>query len=112
MGNHQVVHLQHYTPTVKSLQEKTPLAAKPHLLTFLLGSTYISRQAKFASTWREVSSGRMVKQLIESNRPEVSLPARFEVVITEEDPSFLDDIDHRTIVRLFVVDRLLVKVSH
>ena len=53
-----------------------------------------------------------MKQLIESNRLDVSLPARFEVVIMEDDPSFLGAFDHWAIVRLFVVDRLLVKVSH
>ena len=101
VGNYNIMYLQHYTPTVKSLHDRTPMAmaCKLHLLTFLLGLTYIIRRPKFISTWREVSNGRTLKQLIEINRPDVSLPARFEVVITEDSPSFLRAFNHKTTIR-------------
>ena len=104
------MYLQHYTPTIKPMQDRVPLAPRPHLLTFLLGSEYVRQRPKFRAVWDEVQSERSRLELLEVCSAHVPMEARLEVVITENDPSFLSSFRHRTIARLLAVDRLLVKV--
>ena len=66
------------------------------------------RASKFDGVWSEVESKKTRRELIEIYDPSVAVEARFEVVITEDDPSFLSHFHYRTIARLLV---LLVKVS-
>ena len=61
--------------------------------------------------WKEVETQRTKFELLEVLQPSVPLEARLEVVVTEDDPSFLDSFVHRNIGCLVVTDRLLVKVS-
>ena len=61
--------------------------------------------------WDEVDNERTRLELEEVADPRLLMEARFEIVITDDDPSFLSSIRHRKVARLLVVDRLLVKVS-
>jgi hypothetical protein len=97
---------------VKAMEERVPLQVRPNLLTYLLGEGYVrNRPNKFGKVWREVDSQRTRFELIEVCHPGVQHEARLEVVVTEEDPSFLSQIRHRTLARLLVEDRLLIRVS-
>ena len=50
VGNYPVVHLQHYTPFIKGMDnDVAPLLERPHLMTYLLGEGYISKRPKFKS---------------------------------------------------------------
>ena len=57
-----------------------------------------------------MDSQRTKLELLEVCHPTVPHAARCEFVLTDEDPSFLGSILHRTLARTMVVDRLLVKV--
>ena len=103
--------MQLYTPTIKAMEERVPLAMRPNLLTYLLGRGYVSKSPKFEKVWREVDTQRTKHELLEVLQPSLPAEARLEVVLTENDPSFLSDFSHRTISRLVLNDRLLVKVS-
>ena len=46
VGGYNIVFIQHYTPFVKAREEKVPLTARPHLLTYLLGRQYVRRQSQ------------------------------------------------------------------
>ena len=59
----------------------------------------------------EVSTERMLKELIEVHHPDVPLQARLEVVITEDSSSFLAAFNHKSIIRILVMNRLLVSGS-
>lgn len=96
---------------VKAMEERVPLRVRPHLLTYLLGEEYVSsRDKKFGGVWQEVDSQRTKLELLEVCHPTVPHAARCEIVLTEDDPSFLGSILHRTLARMIVVDRLLIKV--
>lgn len=107
----RVVHAQFYTPTVKAMEERVPLLSRPHLLTYLLGEGYIRNATKFKAVWDEVRTQRTLHELIEVVDPAVPLDARMELVITEDDTSFLASFGHRRLARAVVKDGLLVKVS-
>lgn len=102
--------LQHYTPMVKAMEQKVPLKSKPHLLTYILGTRYVSSTVKMAELWKEVDTERTRLELEEIANPDLQIDARFEVVITEND-SFLSHFDHRLVSKRLVEDRLLVQVS-
>ena len=110
-GNHNVTYAVFYTPMAKAFEDRIPLEARPYLLTYLLGQGYVSRRPKFQQLWKEVETERTRHQLLEACRPNVPFDARLEVVITEDDPSFLASFDHNALARVVVVDRLLVKVN-
>ena len=107
----EVVFQQHYTPIVKGLEERVRLAGRPHLLTYILDKEYVSRRPKFARVWSEVETDRCRSELIELANENVRIEARFEVVLTGDDSSFISHFMHRTLARLFVINRFLVKVS-
>ena len=111
VGGNKVVYAQHYTPTVKALEERVPLAGRPNLLTYLLGTGFVSSTSRFAKVWDEVNKERTRLELEEVADPCLPIDARFEIVMTDDNPSFLSSICHRKVARLLVVDRLLVKVS-
>ena len=66
-----------------------PLADRPHLLTYLLGKECVSRRSKFGKVWTEVDTETCRSELIELANPNVPIEARFEAVLTGDDPSFL-----------------------
>jgi hypothetical protein len=101
-----------YTPLAKSFEEQIPLQVRPYLLTYLLGRSYMSRKAKFRQLWNEVETERVRHELLEACQPNIPFDARLEVVITEDDPSFLASFNHKALARVIVVDRLLVKVNY
>ena len=103
--------LQHYTPMVKAMEQKVPLKSKPHLLTYILGTRYVSSTVKMAELWKEVDTERTRLELEEIANPDLQIDARFEVVITENYSSFLSHFDHRLVSKRLVEDRLLVQVS-
>ena len=83
---------------VKAMEERVPLRVRPHLLTYLLGDSeeYVSsRDKKFGEVWQEVDSQRTKLELLEVCHPTVPYAARCEIVLTEDDPSFLGSILHR-----------------
>lgn len=110
VGGATVTYLQLYTSMVKAMEERVPLRVRPHLLTYLLGEGYVRSRSKFGEVWQEVDSQRTKLELLEVCHPMVPHAARCELVLTEDDPSFLSTILHRTLARIIVVDRLLVKV--
>ena len=110
VGEHNIVFMQHYTPWVKALEEKVILKGRPHLLAYLLGLNYIRNRLKFKNVWNEVGRDRTRLELEEIADPHLPMDARFEVVITEEDSSFLSFIDHRLVTKQIIMDRLLVRV--
>ena len=85
----QVVYAQFYSPTVKAMEERVPLIARPNLLTYLLGEGYVSGSAKFKGVWDEVRTQRTLYELVEVVHPAVPLDARMELVVTDYDSSFL-----------------------
>ena len=106
-----MAYLQLYTPTIRAMEKRVPLATRPNLLVYLLGCGYVSRRSKFKKVWKEVHTQRTKYELLKFLQPSVPLEARLEVVLTEDDPSFLESFVHRTIACLVVTNRLLVKVS-
>lgn len=62
---HNIVYVQHYTPTVKAMQDRVPLATRPHLLTYLLGKRYVSTHSKFKGLCTEVERERTRRELLE-----------------------------------------------
>ena len=111
IGNRTVQYLHLYTPMVKALQERvtTGGAAVPSHVPPRKG--YVSRRSKFQSVWREVNHERTRHELLEACRPNVPFDARLEVVVTDDDVSFMSCFDHQAIARAVLVDRLLVKVG-
>ena len=101
-----------YTPITKPLEELTPLQVQPYLLTYLLGQRYVSTKPKFRDLWNEMETERTRDILLEACQPTVQLDARLEVVITEDDPSFLASFNHKALARVVVIDKLLVKVKN
>ena len=85
----RLVYLQLYTPMIKAMEERVPLIAKPHLLTYMLGEDYVKNSPKFKKVWDEVNSGRTRKELIELSRIGEPFEARLKVVVTGRDFSFL-----------------------
>ena len=112
VGNHNVTYVVFYTPITKPLEELTPLRVRPYLLTYLLGRRYVSTKPKFRDVWNEVETERTRHVLLEACQPTVQLDAWLEVVITEDDPSFLASFNHKALARVVVVDRLLIKVNN
>ena len=55
-----------------------------------------------------MDSKRTKLKLLEVCHPNVPFNARFEIVMTEDDPSFLAHIRHRALARFMVLDRLLI----
>ena len=53
-----IAYMQCYTPTVKAMEDRVPLAIRPNLLTYLLGEGYVSKNAKFKRVWDEVRTER------------------------------------------------------
>ena len=87
---------------VKAMEERVPLHVMPHL----------ERGTSAAGT-SSVKSGRRwtrSERLLEVCHPTVPYAVRCELVLTDDDPSFLGSILHRTLARMIVVDRLLIKV--
>ncbi len=111
IGGHNVTFVQMYTSIIKSTDEKEPLMLRPHLLTYLLGREYVSKRPKFLSVWKEVDTQKTKLEILEMCHPNVPFDARFEVVITEDDPQFLADFRHHQLLKLLVTDALLVRVS-
>ena len=110
VGSATLTYVQLYTSVVKAMEERVPLSVRPHLLTYLLGEGYVRNTKKFSEVWQEVDSQRTQLELLEVCHPTVPHAARLEFVLTDEDPSFLGSVLHRTLARTMVVDRLLVKV--
>ena len=52
VGGHKVVYAQHYTLTVKALEERVTLAGRPNLLTYLLGTQFVSSMSRSRSRSR------------------------------------------------------------
>ena len=100
-----------YTPTFKAMESRVPLATRPHLLTYLLGSQYVSTKSKFNKVWSEVNEDRTKLELQEVVDPRIPLEARLEVVITEDNPSFLSSFNHQKLAKYVINDKLLIKVS-
>ena len=75
-----------------------------------LGEGYVSSRDKLGEVWQEVDLQRTKLELLEVCHPTVSYAARCELMLTDDDPSFLGSILHRTLARMIVVDRLLIKV--
>ena len=94
MGNRTVQYLHLYTPMVKPLQERLPLAVRPYLLTYLLGKGYVSRTSMFEHVWMEVNKERTGNELLEACRPNVPFDALLEVVVTEDDVPFMRCFNH------------------
>lgn len=111
VDGHRVTYVQLYTSTVKAMESRVPLQGRPHLLTYLLGEGYVSTSRRFREVWQEVDTQRTKLELLEACQPDVPFDARFELVLTEDDPSFLASIRHRALVRSLVLDGLLVQVS-
>jgi hypothetical protein len=113
----RVTFLQHYTPMVKSMQQgENPvrdmlLMAHPHLLTYLLGTGYVSKRPKFKRIWEEVNTQRTLHEILEAVHPSVPFEARMEVVITDRNLSFLSSFRHEYVARAAIRDGLLVKVG-
>ena len=95
---------------VKVMKQRVPLHVRPHLLTYLLGEGYVSSRDKFGEVWQEVDSQRTKLELLEVCHLTVPYAARVEIILTDDDPSFLSFILHRTLARTIVMDRLLIKV--
>lgn len=106
----RLTYVQLYTPFVKGMDERVPLVARPHLLTYMLGEQYIQTNKKFKKVWDEVRTHRTRKELMEIANPSVAFEARLEVVVTGGDLSFLSSFDHASIAQAVVDDRLLIKV--
>ncbi len=110
-GDAEITYVQMYTSMVKAMARRVPLNVRPNLLTYLLGEGYVRTRDKFKEVWQEVDTQRTKEELLEVCHPTVPHGARFEVVLTGDDPSFLGSFRHRTLARIMVVDRLLIKVS-
>ena len=112
VSSHSVKYVQLYTSIVKPMDQRQPLTERPHLLTHLLGQGYVRNAKKFKTIWKEVESKRTKLKIMEvwQCEPTIPLEARFEMVLTEDNPSFLSHIQHRTLTRVFCVDRLFVWV--
>jgi hypothetical protein len=110
LGEECVTYAQFYTPTVKGMEERVPLAGHPNLLTYLLGEAYVSTHAKFKRVWDEVRTHRTYFELLEMVHPSVPLDARMEVVVTAADTSFLSSFGHCRLTRIILRDGLLIKV--
>lgn len=106
----RLMYLQLYTPFVKAMEERVPLVARPHLLTYMLGEEYVKTNKRFKTIWGEVHSGRMGRELMEIVSTCEPFEARLEVVLMGRDLSFLPEFDHTKIAQAVVDDRLLVKV--
>ena len=107
----RLTYCQFYSPTVKAMEERVPLIARPHLLTYLLGEGYVSGRTKFKGVWDEVRTQRTLYELLEVVHPAVPLDARMELVVTDNDSSFLASFGHRRLARVILKGRLLIKVS-
>lgn len=110
-GGHKVTFLQHYTPMVKAMENEPSLRVRPHLLTYLLGAKYVSKRAKFKQVWDEVNTQRTLHELLELMHPTVPFDARMEVVITDNNVSFLSSFCHKRLARAVMREGLLIKVS-
>ena len=110
-GGHFVAYVQHYTPKVKGMEDKAPLMARPHLMTYLLGAEYVKKRAKFKTVWEEVNTQRSMHELLEVVHPTVPFDARMEIVITGNDASFLSSFRHKHLARAVVGEGLLIKVT-
>lgn len=104
VDSHYVTYVQLYTSMVKAMEQCVPLHVRPHLLTYLLGEGYISSRNKFREVWQEVDSKRSKLERLEVCHPNVPFDTRFEIVLTEDDRSFLDHIRHRGLARFTVVE--------
>ena len=111
VGDRCVTYAQFYTPTAKAMDERVPLKGHPYLLTYLLGKVYVSTQSKFKHLWDEISTHRTFYELLEVVHPSVPLNARMEIVVTDDDTSFLASHGHHRLTRRFIKDGLLVKVG-
>ena len=110
LGEECATYIQFYTPIVKAMEERVPLAGHPNLLTYLLGEAYVSTHTKFKCVWDEVRTFRTYFELLEAVHPSVPLDARMEMVVTAADTSFLESFGHRRLTRTILRDRLLIKV--
>ena len=110
IGEECATYIQFYTPTVKAMEERVPLAGHPNLLTYLLGEAYVSTHAKFKRIWDEVRTYRTYFELLEVVHPSVPLDARLEVVVTAADTSFLSSFGHRRLTPTILRDGLLIKM--
>ena len=106
----RLAYVQLYMPFVKGMDEHVPLVARPHLLTYMLGEQYIWTNQKFKKVWDKVQTQRTRQELMEMANPSVAFEARFEVVVTGRDLSFLSVFDHASIAQAVVDDQLLIKV--
>ena len=106
----RLMYLQLYTPFVKAMEERVPLVARPHLLTYMLGEEYIKTNRRFRTIWDEVHSERTKRELMEIVSTGEPFEARLEVVLMGSDLSFLSEFDHTKIAQEVVDDRLLMKV--
>jgi hypothetical protein len=105
-----LMFLQLYTPFVKAMEERVPLVARPHLLSYMLGEDYVRRNRRFKKIWDEVHSERTRKELMEIVSIGEPFEARLEVVLMGRDLSFLSEFNHVKLAQAVVDDRLLVKV--
>ena len=105
-----LMYLQLYTPFVKAMEERVPLVARPHLLSYMLGEECIRKNRRFKKIWDEVHSGRTRSELMEIASTSEPFEARLEVVLMGSDLSFLSQFDHMKLAQAVVDDRLLVKV--
>ena len=110
-GDRFIPYAQCYSTTVKGLEIRVPLLARPNLLTYLLGEVYVSESARFRAVWDEVNTQRTLHEILEVISPTVALEARLEVVVTDANTSFLGTFMHRRLSRAVVREGLLVKVS-
>ena len=83
VGARDLPYIQFYTPLVKAMEERVPLASKPNLLTYLLGEGYMSGSHKFRTMWQEVDTQRTKHELLEAVHPTVPMEARPEVVLSD-----------------------------
>ena len=53
-----MTYLQLYTPTIKAMEKRVPLAMRPNLLVYLLGCRHVSRRSKFKKVWEFTLKGQ------------------------------------------------------
>ena len=106
-----VTYIQMYIPFVKGMMVKNPLTFCPHLFTYLLGKEYVRVRDKFKKVWAEVNTKRTLHELLELIHPTVPFDARLELVMTGSDASFLSTLDHRSLAKAVLSERLLIMVS-
>lgn len=110
MGNHYVTYIVFYTLMVKAFEDdSTRGAAVP---THFPAQTGVHMPTTQISTILEgVETERTRQELPEAYQPMVPFDAeaQVEVMVMEDDPSFLVSFDHKALAQVIVINRLLVR---